>query len=44
LIAAPLLGSAAWISVPFWICGTMKIIYDLLLWRAFRSVKPPEET
>jgi MFS family permease len=43
LIAAPLLGSVAWISAPFWICGITKITYDLLLWRAFRRVKPPEE-
>jgi MFS family permease len=43
LLAAPLLGSAAWISLPFWICGTTKIAYDLLLWRAFRRVRPPEE-
>jgi hypothetical protein len=23
--------------------GGMKIIYDLLVWRGFRQVKPPEE-
>lgn len=43
LIAGPLLASAAFISVPFWICGGTKIAYDLLLWRSFRNVKPPEE-
>jgi MFS family permease len=43
LIAGPLLASVAWMNVPFWICGGTKIIYDLLLWRAFRRVKPPEE-
>jgi hypothetical protein len=43
LIAGPLLASAAFISVPFWICGGTKIVYDLLLWRSFRKVKPPEE-
>ena len=43
LIAAPLLGSAALMSLPFWICGGTKIVYDLLLWRSFRGVKPPEE-
>jgi MFS family permease len=43
LLAAPLLASLAWVSVPFWICGTTKIVYDLLLWRAFRHLKPPEE-
>lgn len=43
LIAGPLLASAGWISLPFWICGGIKIAYDLLLWRAFRHVQPPEE-
>jgi MFS family permease len=43
VLAAPLLGSVAWISAPFWICGGTKIVYDLLLWRAFRRIKPPEE-
>lgn len=31
------------INMPFYIAGTLKIAYDLLLFRAFRSVKPPEE-
>ncbi len=43
LLAGPLLASVAWMSVPFWICGGTKIVYDLLLWRAFRHMKPPEE-
>jgi len=43
VLAAPLLASIAWMNVPFWICGGTKIIYDLLLWRAFRRIKPPEE-
>jgi hypothetical protein len=29
--------------VPFYIAGALKIAYDLLLFRAFRSLKPPEE-
>jgi hypothetical protein len=29
--------------VPFFIAGTLKIAYDLLLFRAFRALKPPEE-
>lgn len=44
LLAGPLLASPTWMNLPFWICGGTKIIYDLLLWRAFRHVKPPEET
>lgn len=30
-------------STPFFIAGGLKIIYDLLLFREFRAVKPPEE-
>jgi MFS family permease len=31
------------INVPFFIAGTLKIIYDLLLYREFVAVQPPEE-
>jgi len=37
------LASPALFSVPFFLCGGLKITYDLLLFREFRSVKPPEE-
>jgi MFS family permease len=30
------------INVPFFIAGTLKIIYDLLLYRSFRAVAPPQ--
>ena len=30
-------------SAPLYVGGAMKIAYDLLLWRALRNVKPPEE-
>lgn len=30
-------------SAPLLIGGSLKIVYDLLLWRAFRHVRPPEE-
>jgi len=33
----------ALINAPFFIGGTLKIIYDLLLYRAFSSLPPPEE-
>ena len=33
----------ALISAPFILSGGLKIIYDLLLFREFRAVKPPEE-
>ena len=31
------------INAPFFIAGTLKIIYDLLLYKAFAAVPPPEE-
>jgi hypothetical protein len=30
------------IDVPFFVAGTLKIIYDVLLYRAFAAVRPPE--
>jgi MFS family permease len=37
------LGVPALLSAPFFLCGGLKIVYDLLLFRAFRATKPPEE-
>src|SRR5215470_11885155 len=34
--------SASMINAPFYICGGLKILYDLLLYRSFRSVKTLE--
>jgi MFS family permease len=31
------------ISVPFYLAGTLKIVYDLLLYRQFVGLRPPEE-
>src|SRR6185436_7042992 len=31
-------------NAPFFLSGGLKIIYDLLLYREFRALKPPEET
>jgi MFS family permease len=42
-MAGRLFGVAAATSAPFFVCGVLKSIYDLLLWRAFRNTKPPEE-
>jgi len=33
----------ALINVPFYIAGALKIVYDLLLYKEFISMKPPEE-
>ena len=31
------------INLPFYIAGTLKIVYDLLLYFSFRQLRPPEE-
>jgi MFS family permease len=31
------------LSIPFYLCGGLKIIYDLVLYRNFKALKPPEE-
>jgi hypothetical protein len=41
LVAGPLYASAALASLPFMISGGLKIVYDLMVWRAFRRVKLP---
>jgi MFS family permease len=38
LISIPFLFSA-----PFFLCGGLKIIYDLILYRNFKTLRPPEE-
>ncbi len=43
VVAGPLYATAALSGVPFVLSGALKIVYDLVLWRAFRAVRPPEE-
>jgi MFS family permease len=43
VIAGRVFGAAAATGLPFFVCGVLKSTYDLLLWRAFRATKPPEE-
>ncbi len=31
-------------SVPFFLSGGLKIVYDILLYRSFKTMKPPEES
>ena len=38
LLSIPMLFNA-----PFFLCGGLKIIYDLVLYRNFKALKPPEE-
>jgi MFS family permease len=42
-LATPLLQNAPLAGLPFIIGGGLKIVYDLLVLRAFRGVRPPEE-
>ena len=43
VVTGPLLANAALLNFPFFFSGGLKIIYDLLLYRNFRAMKPPEE-
>jgi len=42
LITGSLLG-AGLLSVPFFLAGGLKLVYDLALYRSFKTIKPPEE-
>jgi MFS family permease len=44
VVTGPLLANAALLSLPFFLSGGLKIVYDLLLYRNFKAIKPPEET
>ena len=33
----------SWINLPFFIAGALKILYDLLLYKEFVALRPPEE-
>ncbi len=44
IISAPLVGIPGLAALPFVISGSLKIVYDLLLYRSFQAVRPPEET
>ena len=43
LFAGTLFAHPSLMNTPFYIAGGLKIVYDLLLFRAFRAVPPPEE-
>jgi MFS family permease len=42
-ISSVLMASAGYAAVPFYLAGGLKILYDLLMYREFSAVKPPEE-
>jgi MFS family permease len=43
VLTGPLLADPMLSSVPFFLAGGLKIVYDLLLYRNFRANRPPEE-
>ena len=43
VISAPLVGIPGLAAPPFVLSGSLKIVYDLLLYRSFQAVRPPEE-
>jgi MFS family permease len=43
LFAGFLFSRPSLINIPIFIAGTLKILYDLLLYRSFRKLHPPEE-
>ena len=43
ILSAPLVAGVGLAAVPFFLAGGLKIAYDLLLYRAFRSGRAPDE-
>ncbi len=43
MVTGALLANPLLLSVPFWISGGLKIIYDLILYRSFKAHRPEEE-
>jgi MFS family permease len=43
MLATALIGVPSLAGVPFFLAGSIKIVYDLLLYRRFAAVRPPEE-
>ena len=43
MLATALIGIPSLASVPFFLAGGIKIVYDVLLCRRFAAVRPPEE-
>jgi MFS family permease len=42
-ITGQFLAVTSLMGAPFVIAGSLKIVYDVLIWRGFRAIKPPEE-
>jgi MFS family permease len=42
LFAGRMLGSSPWFNAPFYLAGALKVLYDLLLYRGFRTARTAE--
>jgi len=42
-LSGVLLATPGLLAAPFFLAGGLKIVYDLLLYRGFRAIRPPEE-
>ena len=42
-ISSVLIASQGFAALPFYLAGGLKIAYDLLMYREFRNIRPPEE-
>ena len=42
-ISTVLIASVGYAALPFYLAGGLKIAYDLLMYRDFRNIRPPEE-
>ena len=42
-LSSVMMASAGFVALPFYLAGGLKIVYDLLLYRDFRTLAPPEE-
>ncbi len=43
-LSSVLMANAGYVALPFYLAGGLKIVYDLLLYRSFRALRPPEES
>jgi MFS family permease len=43
ILVGLMFSNMSWINVPFFVAGTLKIVYDLLLYREFVSIPAPGE-
>ena len=43
LFAGLLFARPSLVNIPFYVAGALKIAYDLILYREFVAVRPPEE-